>query len=104
VAVCGSVLGSVWQCARQCAAVRQCAVVRVWQCGSVWQCARLSATVCAAVCGSVWQCTQQCTTVMRSKYTQSHSQYVLVYPYRAGENEPYIPHILIRTSADQHTY
>jgi hypothetical protein len=51
-AVCGSVLGSVWQCARQCAAVRQC--------GSVRQCAQLCVAVRAAVCGSalgsVWQC------------------------------------------------
>jgi hypothetical protein len=68
-AVCGSALGSVWQCprrccpavrgsVRQCAAVcgsvRQCAVV----CGSVRQCVCGSAAVCGsvAVAGSVCQC------------------------------------------------
>jgi hypothetical protein len=35
--VCGSALGSVWECARQCAAVRQFAAVL--QCAAVRQCA-----------------------------------------------------------------
>jgi hypothetical protein len=58
-AVCGSALGSVWQCVRRCVAVRHCAAV----CSSVRQCAQLlvcdsahsylCATVRAAVCGSV---------------------------------------------------
>jgi hypothetical protein len=30
-AVCGSVLGSVWQCARQCAAVRHCGSLRQYR-------------------------------------------------------------------------
>jgi hypothetical protein len=59
-AVCGSVLGSVWHCARHCAAVRQCNSVR--QCGSlcaaVWQ--RTAGRRCAAmrqcVCGSAAVC------------------------------------------------
>jgi hypothetical protein len=54
-AVCGSALGSVWQCVRQfcaavrqCSSVRQCAAVRVAVCGSA------SGSVCVTVCGSVW--------------------------------------------------
>jgi hypothetical protein len=52
-AVCGSALGSVWQCARQCAAVRGGAAVCV-KCGSVRQ--YCSVWHCAAVCSSVRQC------------------------------------------------
>jgi hypothetical protein len=45
-AVFGSALGgSVWQCARQCAAVRHC--------GSVWQCAAVRVAVCGSARGSV---------------------------------------------------
>jgi hypothetical protein len=57
VAVCGSVLGSVWQCARHCAAVRHCSSVR--QCSSVRRsmrqsvCGSVAACGRAAVCGSV---------------------------------------------------
>jgi hypothetical protein len=47
--VCGSALGSVWQCVRQCAAVLQCSVR---QCSSMWQCGWLCAAVRDAVCGS----------------------------------------------------
>jgi hypothetical protein len=82
--VCGCALGSVWQCAQQCAAVRQSGIVRGGDvrlpvnaalCGSVWQCTRLCAAVyaavCAAVCGSVrssvrgsvWQCARQCAAI-----------------------------------------
>jgi hypothetical protein len=51
VKVCGSALGSVWQCVQQCAAVRQCG--SVWQCGSVrQQCKRQCVAVSTAVCGS----------------------------------------------------
>ena len=91
-AVCGSVIGSVWQCARHCAAVRQCSSVRqcnsvrrsmrhslcgsvaacgkaavcgsVRPCGSVrqGQCVTVRAAVCSSVLGSVWQCARQCAT------------------------------------------
>jgi hypothetical protein len=44
--VCGNALGGVWQCARQCEAVRQCAAVYVNARGCVRQCAQ-------AVCGSM---------------------------------------------------
>jgi hypothetical protein len=58
-AVCGSALGSVWQCARryaallQCGSVQQCAAVRAAT--FVRQCARRYAAVCRPVCGSGWQ-------------------------------------------------
>jgi hypothetical protein len=55
VAVCSSFVGSVWQCALQCAAVQQCGSVR--QCAAV--CGSASVAVlwqCAAVCSSVRQC------------------------------------------------
>jgi hypothetical protein len=60
-AVCGNVLGSVWQCARQCAAVRQCSSLQQCAalCGSVRQCG------CAAVCGSVRQCGLACAALLR---------------------------------------
>jgi hypothetical protein len=88
-ALCGSALGgSVWQCARQCAAVRLvvygsraqgsvcqsgsvravCAFVCDSAVGSVWQCARQCAAVygsvrqCAALCGSVRQCATVCNS------------------------------------------
>ena len=55
----GSMRSSVWQCARQCAAVLQCDSVR--------QCSRLYVAVHVAVCGSgrgsVWQCVRQCLVV-----------------------------------------
>jgi hypothetical protein len=67
--------GSVWQCARLCAAVRAAVCGSVWQCvavrtaicgsarGSVRQCAWYSVRQCVAVCGSargsVWQCARQ---------------------------------------------
>jgi hypothetical protein len=61
---CGSVLGSLWQCAQQCAAVRQCGSVRqcaaVRQSVAVRQCAsvRQRVVVCATVC--VQQCARTC--------------------------------------------
>jgi hypothetical protein len=90
-AVCGSVLGSVWQCARHCTAarhsssvrqgggVRQCgsACVAVRQCGSmngsVWQCTQLCAAVRTVVCGSAYcsdvqQCAQLCLAVQAAVY------------------------------------
>jgi len=48
----GSMRSSVWQRARQCAAVRQCDSVR--------QCARLCVAVHVAVCGSALDSVQQC--------------------------------------------
>jgi hypothetical protein len=69
-AVCGSsVLGSVWQCARQCAAVRQC--------GSMQQCTAVQQ--CAAVCGSAH-------SSVHSTYihTKSPTIYLLVCPYTRG--------------------
>jgi hypothetical protein len=78
VIVCGSVLGSVWQWARQCAAVRQCG--NVWQCacllsvcGSVRQYGRQCAAVCMVVSGSVRGNVRLCT---KHTHTQSRSQYV----------------------------
>ena len=50
-AVCGSALAVVyvWQCARQCAAVRHCAAVR----NSLRQCVRQCAAVCVSAHGNV---------------------------------------------------
>ena len=56
---CGSALGSVWECARQCAALRQC--------GSVRQCAAVCGSVrqCGSAAVRVWQCAvvRQCMVV-----------------------------------------
>jgi hypothetical protein len=54
-AVCGSVRGSVWQCAEQYVAIQQCGSVRECEavCGS--EAVRSSEALCAAVCGIVWQ-------------------------------------------------
>jgi hypothetical protein len=73
--VCRSALTSLWQCTRQCAAVRQCG--SFLQSGSVrqceWQCVCGSThdnvrAVRTAVCGSalgssIWQCARQCAAV-----------------------------------------
>jgi hypothetical protein len=102
-AVCGSVLGSVWQCARYSVRLSSSAAVCGSARGSVWQCARQCVAVRAAVCGSargcVWQCARQCVAV-RSTYYYAHSrsQYILVCPYRGSGGEPHTPHILIRTN------
>jgi hypothetical protein len=79
--VCISALGSIWQCAQQCAALSVSAAV----CGSVWQCVQQCVAVRAAVCGSahdsvcavrmivcisvlgtVWQCAQRCAALSSS--------------------------------------
>ena len=63
-AVCGSVLGSVWQCARHCTAARHSSSVRHSRsvrrsmrhsvCGSVAACGRVA--VCGSAVVRVWQC------------------------------------------------
>jgi hypothetical protein len=60
---------SVWQCTRQCAAVRQCG--SVWLCSNavrqyaiVWAVRQCKiAAVRGSASGSVWQCKQQCAAV-----------------------------------------
>jgi hypothetical protein len=63
-AVCGSVRGSVWQCARQrvavCDSLRQCAAV----CGSAHGCVQQCADVCGSTQGSVRQCAWECVAVL----------------------------------------
>jgi len=59
-APCGSASGSLWLCARQCAAVHL--VVYVWQCAR--QCAAVRH--CAAVRNSMRQCVRQCAVVCGS--------------------------------------
>jgi hypothetical protein len=73
---------AVWQCA----AVRQCVAVRTEVCGSahgsVWQCARQCAAESAH--GSVWQCAQQCVavrTVVCAQYARQYAAVRLVVVY-----------------------
>jgi hypothetical protein len=91
-AICGSMSGSVWQCART--AVRQCTAVRlvvygsmrgsVWLSGSaavrgcVRQCAWLCAAVRAAVCGRVWLYVAV-STILSAHCAQSTQQRAAVH-------------------------
>jgi hypothetical protein len=79
----------IWIYLIGCAAVQQCgaAVCGIVR-GCLWQCTRQ----CAAVCGSVWQSAHQCVVARSLRiYTQSRSQiYLLVWPYKGGENEPHV--------------
>jgi hypothetical protein len=71
VSVCGSALGSVWQCGSACVAVRQCRCGSATVCGSArgcvrqctQQCVAMRVAVCGSAHGSVWQCAWKCMKV-----------------------------------------
>jgi hypothetical protein len=62
VAVCGSTL----QCVRQCAAVLQCATVRYWQCMEVRAVVLWCGCAAVLVCGSARSCVQQQCAAVRT--------------------------------------